>query len=997
MMFDTFEKALLRNPIFPLTTLFNQNGETLDLDILAKEFLANKVFLEAVFWSSTTFYKVLLDYSDGKITDEKKKRKVSNTLKKYIIRSATRPTPYGTFAGVSLSSFDTTSQAVFSKRKLRLDISILRKIKTSIETHPEFFSYLNFQINNTLYEVNREYRFLEVNLLVDGKCQITALEKNQILKKLISICKKKPISFDTFYANFSKDFEKQELLDFFNELIQMRLLISEIELGLTERDDLRPIKAFLNKEGVINHKDAVKYLILISKIESYIEKVQNLNLGNFLLEEYREIELLLKKLGILINEEQLFHVDLLHKTSNEKCFSKRDLRNIYESIEIVSKITDENKKMNDLETFRKVFYEKYETQSVPLLEALDIDFGIGFPTSESIGNNVNEFFNFQPSSNKTVRQNETNVAEWLLDRLEVDHKTESIEITKHDLEGFPTRLENLSNTFFVVGQFVEDGKILLQNVGGVNGNTLLSRFSYLEDSIEKFCQDISAFEKNISQNIIIADIIWIENNKVGNISRRISNLDYEIPLLNTSSKKGKYKLDLNDLQVSLQHNEVILTSKKHKKRVIPILTNAHDFQHSLNPIYKFLVALQYQNKKSFEIRFDFKSLKKRYFPEIFYKNIILYPAHWIIQKSDAKQIKTSKLPIEELKEFLSKWNVPKFVLIVQGDNELLIDTHNASFLEILWNEIKQDQILILKEWLTGTGSNGMNFTSQFILPIKKSNPVPVRNIKFYSNTKLSQRTFFPGSDWIYFKIYCSTNFSNTILKEIYKKYILDLKRNNFIEKWFFIRYAEPHHHLRLRVKKVKNNSHHDFYGHLKEKLKSFQKNGVIWKIKTDTYQRELERYGINDINYAEDIFYFDSENYIKDLNRGKFEEIESHIFLAAQNVNFYLSLLKMSFEEKMYFCEKIKKSFAEEKTELFLKEAENKVRNLKSDIFNFLDNDSSLSFQFGNASNILDISNIQHYIHMNVNRWFESNQRDWEYFLYCLLYEYNKQKFYKSK
>lgn len=59
----------------------------------------------------------------------------------------------------------------------------------------------------------------------------------------------------------------------------------------------------------------------------------------------------------------------------------------------------------------------------------------------------------------------------------------------------------------------------MQNVGGVIGNTLLSRFSYLDESIEKFCNEISDFEKNSSQDIILADIIWIENSKAGNISR----------------------------------------------------------------------------------------------------------------------------------------------------------------------------------------------------------------------------------------------------------------------------------------------------------------------------------------------------------------------------------------------------------------------------------------------------------------------------------------------
>lgn len=995
-MFDNFEKVLHRIPIFPLNTLFDRNGETTDLDNLAREFLNNKIFLEAVFWSSPTFYQILLDFREGKITDEKKKRKVVNTLKKYIIRSTTRPTPYGTFAGVSLSSVDTTSQDAYSKRKLRLDISILRKIKTSIETHPKLSSYLNFQINNTLYEVNEEYRFLEVDLIADGKFQITALEKSQILKKLISICKKNPINFHTFYANFSEDFEKQELLEFFNELIHMRFLISEIELGLTERDDLISIKAFLNQEKLINHSDAREYINVINIIESYIEKVQNLDLGNFFVEEYQELELLLKNLGILINEEQLFQVDLLHKPSSLQSFSKKDLKNINESIEIVSKITAENKKMNDLETFRKVFLEKFEGQSIPILEALDVDFGLGFPANESIGNNGNDFFNAKSLKEPVIQKNnKTNVSEWLWDKIEYNRENEAIEIIKNDLREISPKVEQLSNTFYVVGQFVEEGKILLQNVGGVIGNTLLSRFSYLDEGIEKFCNDISTFEKNISQNIIIADIIWIENNKVGNISKRISSLDYEIPLLNASSKKRKYKLELSDLQISIHHSEVILTSKKHKKRVIPILSNAHNFRQNLNPIYKFLCTLQYQNKQSFEISFDFQNLKKRYFPRIFYKNIIISPAIWVIQESDAKQIKTSKSPIEYLKEFISKWNVPQFVSIVQGDNELFIDTSNQSFLEILLNEIKQDKILILKEWLYGKENNNMNFISQFILPLKKNNPVPIQSVEFNNSAKLPQRTFFPGSDWIYFKIYCSTNFSNTILKEIYKKYILDLKRNHLIEKWFFIRYTDPHHHLRLRIKKIENDF--DFYNQLKEKLNSFQKNEIIWKIKIDTYQRELERYGTNNIDYAEDIFHFDSENYIKNLNKGKFDDIESHISWAVQNVYFYLSLLDLSYEEKMYFCEKMKINFAKEKEVSFLKEIEKKFREMKTNIFAVFESGDCPLLKENDSLQVIELENVADYIHMSINRYFESNQRDWEYLLYIIMYEYNKKMFYNSK
>lgn len=993
-MFDNFEKVLFRNPIFPISTLFDENGETKNLDSFAKEFLKNEVFLEAVFWSSPTFYKILLNFKKGEIKDKKKQYRILNSLKKYIIRSATRPTPFGTFAGVSLASIHATSQDTYSKRKLRLDISILSKIKASIETHPEFSQFLNFQINNTLYEVNLEYRFLEADLSAKRKCQITALEKNQILRKLISICKNGQISFQTFYANFSEDFEKHELYDFFQELISMRFLVSEIELGLTESDDLMRIKAFLNQERLLAHNDAEQYRNAINKIENYIRKIQNLDLGNFLLKEYQDIQLSLRNLGISIDDDQLFQVDLLHRASNKHCFSRKDIKNICESIEVISKLTEVDKGKNELEEFRKIFYEKYETQTIDLLKALDVDIGVGFPANVSIGNNDNEFFNDKIFNETNLSKNKTNISGWLLDKIEGNKENRSIEITKNDLSEISPRIDKLSNTFFVVGHFVENGKILLQNVGGIIGNTLLSRFSYLDENIKEFSDEISNYERNISQDVIFADIIWIENSKVGNISRHVSNLEYEIPILYSSSEKGKYRIDLSDLQVSILNKRVVLTSKKLKKRVIPILSNAHNFKQSSNPIYKFLCALQYQNKLSFEIRFDFEKLKKRHFPRIFYKNIILSPAQWIIQKRDAKEILNSDLPLETLKNFLNKWNFARFVSIAQGDNELFIDTDNHSFLGILLNEIKSDQILVLKEWIQGTERNNANFTTQFILPLRKKKLNQLQPIAHNDISKLAQRTYFPGEDWVYFKIYCSTNFSNTVLQKIYRNYILDLKKNHLIEKWFFIRYADPHSHLRLRMKKTNHNSFFDFYSELKEELESFQENGIIWRIKTDTYRRELERYGVNNINEAESIFCFDSERYLKNLNKRNLEEIDSKICLAVQNVNLYFLSLKMSNEEKMYFCEKMKLSLAKEKNTTFLKAAENKFREFKTKIFDYLDNNNSFQTGLGDS---LKHENLHSYIHMSVNRWFESNQRDWEYFLYVLLYEYNKQKFYKSK
>ena len=277
------------------------------------------------------------------------------------------------------------------------------------------------------------------------------------------------------------------------------------------------------------------------------------------------------------------------------------------------------------------------------------------------------------------------------------------------------------------------------------------------------------------------------------------------------------------------------------------------------------------------------------------------------------------------------------------------------------------------------------------MPLKKCKPVPISDINIKNNSNPALRTFSPGSDWVYFKIYCSTNFSNIILKKIYREYIVELKKNNIIEKWFFIRYFDPHHHLRLRIKKTKNHSHYDFYGQFQEKLNSFEKNGIIWKIKIDTYQRELERYGMSDIDYTEDIFFYDSENYTTNLIKGKIDNFEHQIYFALQNLNFYLSLLNLSYREKM------KMNFGKEKGKTFIKEIDKKFREIKNDIFVAIKNETSFKLKDIGSLRVINLENLADYIHMSTNRCFESNQRDWEYYLYYIMYEYNKEKFYKSK
>ncbi|MFP3599691.1 lantibiotic dehydratase, partial [Chryseobacterium sp. SIMBA_029] len=100
----------------------------------------------------------------------------------------------------------------------------------------------------------------------------------------------------------------------------------------------------------------------------------------------------------------------------------------------------------------------------------------------------------------------------------------------------------------------------------------------------------------------------------------------------------------------------------------------HNFYNSESAAYKFLCAIQSQHQGNINLNINYSKTKKRFFPRINYQNIVLHRASWLLYESDINLIKKAENPLLELKKFFQNWNVSRFVVLVQGDNELFLDT-----------------------------------------------------------------------------------------------------------------------------------------------------------------------------------------------------------------------------------------------------------------------------------------------------------------------------------
>ncbi|MBK5722829.1 thiopeptide-type bacteriocin biosynthesis protein, partial [Dysgonomonas sp. Marseille-P4677] len=179
--------------------------------------------------------------------------------------------------------------------------------------------------------------------------------------------------------------------------------------------------------------------------------------------------------------------------------------------------------------------------------------------------------------------------------------------------------------------------------------------------------------------------------------------------------------------------------------------------------------------------------------------------------------------------------------------------------------------------------------------------------------KSTQRIFIPGSKWVYFKIYAGhKTLENILVKDVYS-IISKLKKEQIIEKWFFIRYADPDSHLRIRMLLNDEIKVGDTVNMIYRQLNYLVKDNFIWKIQLDTYHRELERYGNRLIEDTETLFFRDSEcilSIIRLLNINKNEDFRWMI--ALKLIDCLLSDFNFNLIQKHSLMENISDSFKKE-------------------------------------------------------------------------------------
>jgi len=284
-----------------------------------------------------------------------------------------------------------------------------------------------------------------------------------------------------------------------------------------------------------------------------------------------------------------------------------------------------------------------------------------------------------------------------------------------------------------------------------------------------------------------------------------------------------------------------------------------------------------------------------------------------------------------------------------------------------------------------------------------------------SNNEI-QRNFIIGDEWSYFKIYTGFKTADAILTGYLYPLANSLLSNQIIDKWFFLRYADPKFHLRVRFHVNNPNHAATVVMNFNQTIKKHLHDNLVWKVQADTYNRELERYGTATMELSETLFWHDSEMICKIIALDSVKQDENLRWLSGlKMIDVLLSDFGFSLSEKCNLLNTLQDNFGKEFgiNAEYRRQFGQKYRNEKAKIEKILDKTTEQDEEYtalfhpifeksqASKSIIKEIKSkitatdnltlndlLSSYIHMMLNRLFRTQQRTHELVLYDYLFRY---------
>jgi len=884
----------------------------------------------AISISSDAFYQTVKDVKADEL--DQLPPKVFFTIWKYFNRAKFRSTPYGTFAGFSFlksAEMELTDGIVVQKRQ---DVHEFVDWPEKNKLHLNYAEILKSNVllfsNSSYYLFGPSIRYIAC---ADGTFELAEIDRNELVLEILNACLKPVSTNDLIALMKSKVQDEEELMSLLEDMLSLQLLFSEQDPNIIGQD-------YFERIG-IKPQQLPKYLIAERKVIS----------GK--------------------PDDQILYA-------------------LPSFIQLLQKLIPADER-SALKQFIQKFKKKFDQAEVPLMIALDPEMGVGYDELEQ-GGHQDEFIN---QFSNTIKDKEENSKELLKKALTGDFfqkafAQKTVQLDKLNLD-LKEPIHKLPNSFSLVCTIADD-QLVLDQIGGSTANALSGRFTMASQAVLDHCIEISSLEAKANPDVLFFDVAYLVETNVDNVNRRKLLYEKQLSILNFDSSSDP--LSLEDLMISINGNEVILRSKKLNQRLVPRMASAYNYTRSDLSVFRLLCDLQHQNIQSslnFSLEQFFPDLS--YYPRLQYKNIIIKSAKWIFNAADLKSLSSAAC-----RNKLKAAGISPYFKTGLSDQTLCFDLESDIDLNALLQYAVKQEKLVLEEVILPAQSLVKDqfdqpYLAQFIYNLFHEETIYLP-VSRHSGGSVVKRSFAPGSEWLYFEIFCHQQRSDYLLAGPIA-YFLDEFASE-IKSWFFIRYPENGYHIRFRVLLHDPSSVQKLTTGLNEILTMELESGMVSDVTLKTYRRELERYGEDLMEEVETHFEQDS-SYTLSVLEAQAETFTKYAFC--------IQLLEQIKQDQIFdsdaFDNSIKKLSDSFNREHHLGGAEFKKLNSEYQLFrrsgpHEFDPTQQARFSVFTSSlkNVLKKSEPKRQVqlladlfHMHVNRLFNNNQRTHEMVIYYFM------------
>lgn len=857
--------------------------------------------------------------------------KAEDKLLKYRIRMATRPTPYGLFAGVAVATWGGSTDLALASTtgaiRTRPDMAWLLALVAELEARPEIRRRLCWTANRAAWI--HAGRVLLAERAPRGEEVAgpqVSLRATAVVRRALELSRR-PIAYSLLLEELMASSPAATLAKvegLLEQLWQQTLLLSDLRPPLTTD---HPARWVLDRLAELPEAEAQR-----AELAAILDAVAALD--RLPHEPATEVHRRLSERAaslVCAPTETPFQVDLALELAGGR-LARGVASEAARAAELLLRMSPLPQGLPALAAYRHLFTARYTGREVPLLELLHPELGLGPPGAGG-------GFAAHPDPVKAQRRSQTllEIACGALRdrRTVVELEARQIDRLSTWSEGgaeLPLSLDLFGFVAASSAKAVDEGDFLFvvgPNLGAPAAGRSLGRFADLLPAAAAALDRVAAAEQQRQPDRLWAELVYQpRKGRSQNVAVRPSLRGYEIVVGATPGVPAERVIPLDELVVGA-----------HADRLYVRWTGADaelaiSAGHMLNTVdapavCRFLSEVGRDGVAQL-CAFDWgPAAGFPFLPRVQVGRAVLCPAQWRLDPAaEGLDLNSAAAFAAGLAHFRERSSLPRWVYLAVSDNRLLLDLEDGAQRELLCAELcrlpRHGQALLQEAlpgpehaWAEGPGGRYLGELVVSLVrrlePERRAAARPSETPPRGPAVTRERRLRPPGSEWLFAKLYGPRSGEDDLITGPIAALAAGALACGMAQRWFFLRYADPEPHLRLRFGGDPQRLTRELLPELLDWGGGLVRDGGCSRLSLDTYEREVERYGGEEaLAASEELFMADSIAVTELLRRSREGELAmDRVSLAVLTVDDLFAGLGLAPAERLAWCRRLVRSRAE--------------------------------------------------------------------------------------